>query len=63
MRTSVLKAEAELRLRNTERLRRRIFQRVAAKLGRGELTAHEAAQIRREFWEARRADKQLSRGG
>lgn len=62
MRASLQRAEAELRLRNTEAIRHRIFRQVAILMGQGRLTASEAAQIRREFWEARLRDRRLVRG-
>ncbi len=56
----ILKAEAELRLRNTEQIRRRVFRQVAIRLGRGELTEREAAAIRRQFWEDRLRDQRIT---
>lgn len=62
MTAKVQRNEAALRCRNTESLRVRWFRMIAAGLKEGKLSEAEAAQMRRQFWEARRADKQLSRG-
>lgn len=61
-RLKILKAEAELRLRNTETLRRRTFRAIAIKVATGRLSENEAAQMRREFWDARLRDLRIVKG-
>lgn len=52
-----------MRCRNTESLRVRLFRMIKAAVEAGKLSDVEAAQLRREFWEARAHDKKLARGG
>lgn len=57
----VVRNEASLRCRNTESLRVRLFRMIAAGLKDGKLSANEAAQLKREFWEARVRDRRTAR--
>lgn len=57
--TKLERNEAHLRCRNTESLRVRLFRMIAAGLKEGKLSEREAAQLRREFWEARAKDRKL----
>ncbi len=52
MSPAVERAEAALRLRNTERLLKRMLRSVAARVAARKLSPSEAVQIRREFWES-----------
>ena len=63
MTAKVKRNEAALRCRNTESLRVRLFRIIKAGVEAGKLSDQEAAQLRREFWEARAHDKKLARGG
>jgi hypothetical protein len=63
MTAKVKRNEAALRCRNTESLRIRLFRMIKAGVEAGKLSDAEAAQLRREFWEARAHDKKLARGG
>ena len=60
MTAKVQRNEAALRFRNTESLRVRLFRMIAAGLKDGKLSNDEAAQLRREFWEARARDKKAA---
>jgi hypothetical protein len=62
MTAKVQRNEASLRCRNTESLRVRLFRMIAAGLKDGKLSDSEAAQLRREFWEARAKDKKIIEG-
>ncbi len=62
MRAAVQRAEAELRLRNTEQLRKRVYRQIRANVEAGRWTAYEGMQAAREFWDARLRDKRIARG-
>ena len=53
---------AAMRCENTEHLRRGLWVRLGRMVARGKLTASQAAEAKREFWEARRADQRAASG-
>ena len=63
MRPARIREEARMRLQNTEYLRRRLWLSVAQQTRIGKLTPKEADAVRRQFWEERRADVLIVRGG
>jgi hypothetical protein len=62
MTAKVQRNEAALRCRNTESLRVRLFRMIKAGVETGKLSANEATQLRREFWEARAHDIKVTKG-
>jgi hypothetical protein len=57
-----LRAEAQLRLKHTEGMRRRLYCLIAVQLRDAKITDSEAAQMRREFWDARLRDRRIVKG-